>query len=285
MFLRDAFARALSLAARVAASLVFLAAYCGAALADALAGPWVRGFSNEVRLLAGRADAGSGERRFAGVEIAMPAGWKTYWRTPGESGVPPEFDWSASKNLASARVLYPAPRRFTDKSGAIIGYQERALFPIEIAASDPSKPILLRVKASYGVCKDLCVPAETELSLEVPPTVGKSEEITTALALVPRTALRPELDPALAGWGLETAGKPRLLLDVSDPSKTTGDAFVESSDKSYLPLPKIAESKDGLTRFELDLSDGVDVKALSGKSLTVTLVGATGQSETTITVK
>ncbi len=199
--------------------------------------------------------------------------------------MPPEFDWSASENLASARVLYPAPRRFTDKSGAIIGYQERALFPIEIVATDPSKPILLRVKASYGVCKDLCVPAEAELSLEVPPTVEKSEEIAMALALVPRAAPRPEVDPALTDWRLETTGKPRLVLDVSDPSKTTGDAFVELSDKSYLPLPKIVELKDGLTRFELDLSDGVDVKALSGKSLTVTLVGAKGQSETTIAVK
>lgn len=281
MLFRNAQARA----GAAAAALSVLAVFSDAAIAEAPAQTQVRGYNSEARLLAGRAGAGSESTLFAGVEITMPAGWKTYWRTPGESGVPPEFDWSGSSNLRSARVHYPAPRRLTDPSGSIVGYQERVLFPIEIAPTDPAKPILLHLKAAYGVCKELCVPAEVEFALEIPPTVDNSDEIAEALARVPRPAPRAGLDPTIAKWSLETFGKPRLLLEVSDPSGTSGDAFLEAPDKTYLPLPTIVRSKDGLTTFEVDLSNGVDVKALIGKSLTVTLVGAKGQSETTMTVK
>lgn len=271
----------------VVAIMIALAAAPCAATADPLASAWTRGFSNEARLVAGRADAGSGARLFAGFEIAMPTGWKTYWRTPGEAGgMPPEFDWSASDNLVSARVLYPAPKRLTDKSGTALGYKDRVLFPIEITAADPAKPITLRIKAVYGVCKELCVPAEADVTLEIPPAAESSGEIAEALAFVPRFVPRHGQDPMLANWSVETgSANPRLLIEVADPAGGAGDAFVEAPDGAYVPLPNAVGTKDGRTLYEVDLSDGVDIKALSGKALTVTLIGAKGQSETTITLK
>lgn len=273
--------------ARLALFLAFIAiATAGrGAPADAaeLASDWVKGFNNEARLIAGEADAGSGSALFAGVEIAMQPGWKTYWRTPGESGVPPEFDWSASENLASARVLYPAPSRLTDKSGVVVGYHDRVLFPLEIAPADRVKPILLRVKAAYGVCKDLCIPAEAEFTLKIPPGAGPSDAIARALALTPRYVARAGVDPVLKSWTFE---KPRLTLEVADPAGADmGDAFVEAPDGLYVPLPKLIERKGGVSLYEVDLSDGADIAALSGKALTVTLIGAKGQSETTITLQ
>ena len=265
----------------------FVAAAAGrGAPADAaeLASDWVKGFNNEARLIAGVADAGSGSALFAGVEIAMPPGWKTYWRTPGEAGgVPPEFDWSASENLASAKVLYPAPSRLTDKSGVVVGYHDRVLFPLEIAPADRVKPILLRVKAAYGVCKELCIPAEAEFTLEIPPGAAPSDAIARAIALTPRYVARAGVDPVLKSWTFE---KPRLTLEVADPAGADfGDAFVEAPDSLYVPLPKLIERKGGVSLYEVDLSDGADIAALSGKALTVTLIGAKGQSETTITLQ
>jgi DsbC/DsbD-like thiol-disulfide interchange protein len=216
----------------------------------------------------------------------MPAGWKTYWRMPGEAGgIPPEFDWSASENLASANVLYPAPKRLTDKSGTAVGYHDRAVFPVAIAASDPAKPIELRLKAAYGVCKDICVPAEAELSLTIPVgRVAPQGEIQAALDSVPRRTPKQGADPVLKSWTLD-AIKRRLVLQVDDPGAGAGDALVEAPDGLYLPLPKLVEAKGPSAIYDLDLGDGVDLKTLAGKPLTVTLIGAKGQSETMITLK
>lgn len=267
--------------ASTAVALVLCAA--APAAAQTLASGWHKGFNNEVRLLAGRGGAEAGERLFAGVEILMPTDWKTYWRTPGDAGgVPPEFDWAASENLSSATVLYPAPRRLSDKSGVVIGYANSVVFPVEIAPIDATKPIRLRLKTNYGVCKELCVPAEAELTLDIPPDAKSAVEIERALALVPRTTPRDGKDPILKKWTVErTEGKPRLLLEAAFPTQSTGDAFVEAPAGAYLPLPNLIDDKSGRTVFELDLSD-VDLAALKGAALTVTLVGPDGQSETKI---
>ncbi|MGQ0456423.1 MAG: protein-disulfide reductase DsbD domain-containing protein [Hyphomicrobium sp.] len=283
---QSALERRLVAAASLAAVLGSLPAYAPTAAADPLSSEWIRGFNNDVRLVAGKSGLETDSKVLAGFELKMPAGWKTYWRTPGEAGgVPPEFDWSGSENLASARVLYPAPRRLTDKSGSVIGYLERVLFPIEVTAIDAAKPIALRVKAAYGVCKDLCVPAEAEIALAIAADADPSSEIGDALALVPTPNPKVGKDPTIAHFALETgAGKPRLVFEVADAAPAALDAFVEAPDGAYLPLPKAIASKGSTARFELDLSD-VDLKSLAGKALTVTLVGAKGQSEIAIPLK
>src|SRR5688572_3192220 len=94
----------------------------------------------------------------AGLEITLAGGWKTYWRLPGESGVPPQFDWSRSTNLAAVTVGWPAPRRFHDAAGETIGYRDRVVLPLRVAPVDPQKPVGLALSLFYAVCKDICVP-------------------------------------------------------------------------------------------------------------------------------
>src|SRR5690606_17942397 len=103
-------------------------------------------------------------------------GWKTYWRTPGDAGgLPPAFDWSASSNLASASVLFPAPSRFTDKSGNTIGYKGRVIFPVEIKPEDDAKPVSLKLAMQYGICKEVCIPVDANLEIELAP--GETEDV------------------------------------------------------------------------------------------------------------
>jgi DsbC/DsbD-like thiol-disulfide interchange protein len=267
------------------------AGFCAAlsatpAAADGLATPWIEGFNNKVRLLAGRAGGTDHDAVYAGIDIAMPAGWKTYWRAPGEAGgVPPEFDWSGSENLSEARVLYPAPHRLIDKAGATIGYKDHVLFPVALTPKDPAHPIVLKLKAAYGVCKELCVPAEAELNISVPPNVDASSGIAAVLATVPRSVPMPGSDPAVSVWRVDTrGGKPVLVVEVADPAGTGGDAFVDEATGIYLPLPKKISETAGKAVYEVDLSDGVDIKDIKGKAITVTLTGAKGQSQTSITL-
>jgi DsbC/DsbD-like thiol-disulfide interchange protein len=241
---------------------------------------WVEGHSSRARLI-----AGSG---MAGVEVQMPEGWKTYWRNPGDAGgVPPSFDWSKSENLASATVLYPAPKRFSDRAGDTVGYKGTVVFPVRLTAKDPAKPIDLRLSLEYGVCKEICIPAEASLSLEVAPETRSEvpDELAAALRQVPAPeAERRAGDPILRRVVSELgAAKPSIVLEAEFPSGTEhADIFIEAPNGLFVPLPKkTAEDGSGHATFTVDLTDDVDLQALKGQKLTATLVSDSGQAETT----
>jgi DsbC/DsbD-like thiol-disulfide interchange protein len=254
--------------------------------ADPVASDWVQGMNNQVRLIAGLAPREGKTAIYAGVDVAMPGGWKTYWRTPGDAGgVPPNFDWAGSENLASATVLYPAPHRIHDKAGDVVGYKDAVLFPVLLTPKDASKPVTLHGKVEYGICKDICIPAEAELQLRIPPDIGPSNELAAGLARVPGSA-KAGIDPSLSSWHVDRAsGRLKLVLDVASADINTADAFVEGPGGIYVPLPKRAADQSGRAMFEVDLTDGVNIKDLLGKPLKVTMVDAKGQSETTITLE
>lgn len=257
--------------------LTLLGAGTEAAPAD-IASAWVEGHSSRARLIGG---AG-----IAGIELQLPEGWKTYWRTPGDAGgVPPAFDWSGSSNLESAQVLYPAPKRFSDSSGDTVGYKGNITFPVRLKAKDPSKPIDVQVAFDYGVCKDICIPAEAKLALTLPPDAKTPDELVEAMTKVPAPPeARRETDPILKRVVTELTGpKPRLVIETAFPSGANHvDAFVEAPDGLYVPLPKkVADDGKGAVTFEVDLGRDVDLAALKGKQLTATIVSDKGQSEAT----
>ncbi len=241
-----------------------------------IASPWVDGHSSRVRLVGGAS--------LVGIEIELPEGWKTYWRTPGEAGgVPPAFDWSGSKNLASAQVLYPAPKRFSDSSGDTVGYKGTIVLPVRLKAEDPAKPIEVQLGIDYGVCKDICIPAQAKLELTLPPGTPMPEELIDAMTKIPAPAEgRREADPIVKKVAAELSGeKPHITLDVELPGGAEHvDAFVEAPDGLYVPLPKkTSDDGKGQVTFEVDLSRDVDIPALKGKELTATIVSDKGQSE------
>jgi DsbC/DsbD-like thiol-disulfide interchange protein len=264
-------------AAKLGSLLLSLALGCTAARAE-LASAWVEGHSSRARLVGG---AG-----MAGIELQLPEGWKTYWRTPGDAGgVPPAFDWSGSTNLESAQVLYPAPKRFTDRSGDTVGYKGNITFPVKLIAKDPSKPIDVQLAVDYGVCKDICIPAQATFALTVPPDAAMPEELADAMSKVPALPdARRKSDPMLKRTVVDLAGpKPHIVLETEFPQGADHvDAFVEAPDGLYVPLPKkIADDGKGMVTFEVDLGKDVDLQALKGKPLTATIVSDKGQSEAT----
>jgi len=156
-------------------------ALAGAALAMAsaarsevaaeLASPWVDLNSARARLLAGPSPAAPGKSYLVGVEIALADGWKTYWRNPGDAGVPPAFEWAASTNVAAVDVRYPAPARMHEPGAEVLGYKGAVIFPLEVVPKDAGKPVGLDLVVSLGICRDICIPAEAKLSLTLPPSL------------------------------------------------------------------------------------------------------------------
>lgn len=138
-------------------------------------------------------DAGViGGKRYAAIVIDLPPHAVTYWRNPGDGGVAPEFDAAGSDNVAAATLRFPAPRRF-DKAGATaFGYEGRVVLPVEISAKDPARPARLTARFDYGVCAELCVPAQERFELSLPASgAGDPQgraDAEAALAQVPRLA-------------------------------------------------------------------------------------------------
>ena len=265
-----------------------------AASETGVASAWVEGYNSKIRLIAARGVPGmAADRALAGIEIAMTPEWKTYWRNPGDAGVPPQFDLSKSENVRGARVLFPAPHRYTDKAGDAVGYKTGVLFPIEFEVIDASLPAKLRLTAEFGVCLDICIPGEATLALDIPPGLdanpNTAAQLGAALARVPREPGRLlASDPVVERTLDERDGKPpRLVIETQAkaPAKDT-DLFLEGPDGLYVPLPrKVSESPDGRARFEVDLSRGIDLAEFAGKALRLTLVTSAGASEATWQLK
>jgi DsbC/DsbD-like thiol-disulfide interchange protein len=238
--------------------------------------PWQTDTYSAIRLIAGEhfADARWG----AGIEIRLDPGWKTYWRYPGDSGVPPRFDFTQSTNVQSVKLLWPAPHRFTDESGNSIGYKDDVIFPIEITPQDPQKPVTLRLTLDYAVCEKLCVPAKGNAEL----AVSEAAIPTTGLALSAATERVPKRaevgDGATVGIRAvrrETRdGHDRVVVDVAAPAADPVELFAEGPTSEWaLPLPEpVTAAPAGLRRFAFEL-DGLPPGAKAdGAVLTLTLV-------------
>jgi DsbC/DsbD-like thiol-disulfide interchange protein len=259
------------------ANLVVLLTVSRPALA-ADASPWDGAERAAVRLIAGsqRGTAAATVHR-AGVEIRLAPGWKTYWRYPGDSGVPPRFDFARSRNVKSVTVRWPAPQRLTDESGTSIGYKHDIVFPLEVVPQDAAKPVELVLGIDYAVCEKLCVPADGKAELTIGGKGGAQDgKIAQSEALVPRpAALGADGALAIRSAKQEAGGaRPRIVVDVAAPAGAAVALFAEGPAPDWaLPVPEaIAGAPAGQQRFAFEL-DGLppNTKA-NGATLTLTAV-------------
>ncbi|MGH6969659.1 MAG: protein-disulfide reductase DsbD domain-containing protein, partial [Stellaceae bacterium] len=176
------------------------------------ASPWTEESHSAFRLIAGSNKADAARLR-AGIELRLAPGWHTYWRYPGDSGVPPRFDFSQSENLAAAKVRYPAPHLYTDESGNSLGYTDGVTFPLQVTPRQPDKPVTLRVKLDYAICEKLCVPAQGSAELTLTPGASAQDAtLIAAQARVPEPATPAQL--SLTVHRANDAAKPLIMVDL-----------------------------------------------------------------------
>lgn len=236
------------------------------------ASPWTEDSYSAIRLIAGTNRQGAAPLR-AGIEIKLAPGWKTYWRYPGDSGVPPRFDFSGSDNLARAKVSYPAPHLFSDETGNSLGYKDRVTFPVQVTPKEPGRPVTLHLKLDYAVCEKLCMPAEAKADLVVAP--GESAQDATlaaAEALVPKKVGAAQA--GLTARRVNNAAKPLVMIDLKAAAGAPVAVFVEGPTPDWaLPIPKPAPGAPQGHRqfgFELDgLPPGADAKGPFDLTFTV----------------
>ena len=110
--------------------------------------------------------------RVAGIVITLEPGWHTYWRVPGEAGIPPSFDWSASRNVAAVRYEWPRPDILDSYGMRSYGYVDALVLPVLLTPKDPAAPMDVALSLSFGICKDVCMQADRAVAARLGPEVG-----------------------------------------------------------------------------------------------------------------
>ena len=229
-----------------------------------------------VRMIAGARSAADGPLR-AGVEMRLARGWHTYWRYPGDAGVPPQFSFAGSRNVKQVDVLWPAPARVSEAGGTSIGYVVGVVFPLRVVPQEAGKPVALRLHLNYAICEKLCVPAEARSELTL--AGGRASQdaaLTAAEARVPKRQALGEGD-ALTIRSVrreQNAGKAMIMVDVAGPADV--DLFVEGPTSQWaLPVPApIAGAPPGVRRFAFELDGAPTGESYQGAPITLTAVTA-----------
>ena len=196
----------------------------------------------------------------AGLHIKLDAGWKTYWRNPGEAGIPPNIAATA-ENLETIRIDYPLPQRIVDESGEAIGFHNEVLFPLYLIPKDTAKPIDAKMSAFFGVCQQICSPAKLDSEIKFTPSsqVADLSLIQKWQAQVPKAGVISDSLKVENGY---------LVLSLTDKFD---DIFVEGSDLYYFGKPDFTREagkawiKVAGLKSATDLK-GVDLRITSAKS-------------------
>ena len=222
-------------------------------------------------------------RHVAGIRIRLAPGWKTYWRAPGDAGIPPSFDWRGSRNLGAVQVGWPTPHVFEQNGMRSIGYKGEVVWPVVIEPRRKGQPVRLEGHLDLGVCSDICMPHEVQLSAELPAgTTRPDPVIAAAMADEPFssreagvTQVSCALAPAPEGVAvtatirMPSAGGPEAavieagnpMIWVSDPQVArSGDALTATAVMSHVEGKPMAIDREALRITVLGSSYAVDIK-------------------------
>lgn len=165
---------------------------------------------------------------WAGLDVRLEPGWHTYWRSAGDAGAPPEFDWSGSRNIADVTVEWPAPRRFSEQDIDTFGYVDHVLFPLRVRLQDGSAPAHLALKATLYVCSEICTQQEANLQADISPRSSQPDNQAQIDAWRQRVPRETSAGLSITSLRLERQPSPQLRLDVHALSSLNApDVFVD----------------------------------------------------------
>ncbi|MGQ9371884.1 protein-disulfide reductase DsbD family protein [Azospirillum sp. ST 5-10] len=251
----------------------------------AAAGPWSKAGPVEARLIAAVEATGEGGRIPLALEVRLEPGWKTYWRSPGDAGLPPRLAWDGSANLKDATLRYPAPHRMTTLGIETVGYEDEVVFPIDAVPDVPGAAVDLRAAVDLLVCAELCIPQRVDVSLALPsgPATPGPEANTVA-----RAESSVPGDGRAAGLEVRAIGADGAVLAVQVAAReplVSPDVFVEMDPPVAFTAPEVSFSDgDRVATLRLEASQPPAGLDLAGRAAMVTVVDGARAMEAAATV-
>ena len=256
-------------------------------LSPKAASPWVENEYVRTRLVSSHLEVAYDKSvlQYLGWEIEMKIkGWKTYWRTPGEAGTPPIFNWDLSSNLAVAEVYYPRPDRFQIFGIQTFGYGERVVLPIRIEPLIGGAEMKVRMHAEFMSCKEICIPFTADYELTLPAPTGAigaernksiyANDIRNFVSKVPLPNDHDKLSLNVASVSLKgVAGDQKISITLNGQRHLAGaDVFIEAPKNFRFGAPQKQLQGDGKTMLIVfpvhTFGEDMD---LSGQDITLTL--------------
>lgn len=194
----------------------------------------------------------------AAVQITLKPGWITYWRAPGEAGIPPQFNFTSGGGISSITPHWPVPNVYDDAGLRSIGYYDRVVFPLIVDAYGASGDIPLSGELTVGVCDEICIPVTYSFDTLLP-AIGQSDQtIKSALADDPLTHSEANVGDVTCQIAPISDGL-RMTATIEVAQENASEhVVVEPSD------PRIWVSQADVTRTGDTLSATVDMVHPSG---------------------
>ena len=243
-----------------------------AAVANAEVSEWEHNDGAKIRLIATN-DKQTG-KMLAGIQINMKYGWKTYWKNPGEAGIPPALKLDKSENLKNIKVSLPTPQLFNDKS---IGYKNNVVFLVEAEPVIRNKNSVVRVEGLIGVCEKICIPTEFDITLETNPNNEDQkvrEIIRNAKTKLPKS---PTDNQKIISAEYDNQTNKIIVQAVTPEDTKDVGLFVKNPDNWYMSHGKIIEKNRGndsseIQVFEIQIYDVPEDVDVSETEVEYTLV-------------
>lgn len=157
----------------------------------------------------------------AGLRITLQPGWKTYWRAPGDAGIPPQFSFAGSDNIGTVTPHWPVPEVFDQSGQRSIGYRDGVVFPLAITATDENAPLRIAGQIDIGVCEEICIPVSLPFDAILPREGQRDAAITAALINRPLTGSEAALGPVTCA-----------ITPISDGLRVTASLSATQADPS-----------------------------------------------------
>ena len=225
-------------------------------------------------------------RRVAALRLTLADGWKTYWRAPGDSGIPPQFSWNGARNIGDLQITWPQPKVFHDDGTRSIGYKGQLVIPLHISPKRDGKPIRLKGRMDIGVCSDICAPYTLKFDTTLEAT-GRTPtpSIASAMASAPYSAAEAgvqaatcQITPTDEGLQIEAritmpsaGGREEAVIEpgqdaiwVSEPkTRRSGGQIIAVSQMYHSAGPAFSINRSDVRITILGSSHSVDIRGCS----------------------
>ena len=206
----------------------------------------------QARLILTAETARPGDTVLAGIHLQMDAGWHTYWRNPGDSGMATKIVWSLPPGVTAGEIQWPVPHKLTDSelTTYIFTNEVMLLVPLTLASNLPAGPLELKAKVAWLECQDLCLPGEQEVAATL--NVGAETKPSAEAAVIETWKGKMPTSPAIseitAWWENPSSDDSRPLIinfqtalisvhvDVADFFPDAQDEFEVQSATETLPI-------------------------------------------------
>ncbi|MGZ2450493.1 DsbC/DsbD-like thiol-disulfide interchange protein [Rhizobium ruizarguesonis] len=246
---------------------------------------WAENDGGRMRLVALAPDA-AGKIR-AALQIEPKPGWITYWKEPGNSGIPPQITITPESGVSLDAIAYPVPKHFFKGGIEDIAYDAPVTLPLSLTAAGKG-PVAIDASAFIGICKDICIPFQANFQLKLGPAMQSHPEeeaiLQAADASLPKP---PSVDFGVTAHAMSPDRK-TLSLTLALPGGGPGEGkaapdIIVTGPSGYAFTKQIGGKRDGAA-FKVDVPIGKLPKDydISGKQWNVLVIDGEKAMETTL---